>query len=172
MRRTPPTRPRRRGATTVETAVVISVALLFIFGILEYARLLYFFHVADNAAREGARYAVVHTGDGTKAGTKTDVPVFDATGQFQAPNTSVAAVVNYAMNGQQSSLSGTYNVNVSYADPNTGLAKAGSWSDAPFSGTIGVEVTGTYSFILPTFLRFSGPTLSIRVRSLMNSEAN
>jgi Flp pilus assembly protein TadG len=162
---------RRRGATAVETAVVISVALLFVFGILEYARLLYFYHVADNAAREGARYAIVHTGDGTQKGTTTDVPSFDASGRFLAPNTSVAAVVNYGMNGQQKNIAG-YTVNVYYADPNTGLSKGGSWTDAPFSGAIAVEVTGSYQFILPSFLRFSGPNLPIRVRSVMNSEAN
>jgi Flp pilus assembly protein TadG len=145
----------RSGATAVETAAVISVALLFIFGILEYSRLLYFFHVADNAAREGARYAVVHTGDGT------------TTAQVQA-------VVTAAMSGQQASLnSGTFAVNVYNADPTTGLAIASTaWTDAPFIGGVGVEVTGTYKFILPTFLRFNGPTIPIKVRSLMTSEAN
>lgn len=146
---------RRHGATAVETAVVISVALLFIFGIVEYARLVHFFHVADNAAREGARYAVVHTGDRT------------TTAQVQA-------VVTAAMSGQQGSLnSGTFTINVYNADPTTGLAiPSTAWTDAPFGGSVGVEVTGTYKFILPTFLRFSGPTIPIKVRSLMTSEAN
>ncbi len=159
MRGTPVTRPprrsTRRGAAAVETAVVISVALLFIFGILEYARLVYFFHVADNAAREGARYAVVHTGDGT------------TTAQVQA-------VVTAAMAGQQASLApGTYAVNVYNADPATGAAIPNTaWADSPFTGAIAVEVTGTYKFLLPSFLRFSGPTLPVKVRSLMTSEAN
>jgi Flp pilus assembly protein TadG len=146
---------RRPGATAVETAVVISVALLFIFGVVEYARLVYFFHVADNAAREGARYAVVHTGDGT------------STAQVQS-------VVTAAMSGQQASLnSGTFGVAVYNADPNTGTAIANTaWTDAPFGGAVGVEVTGTYKFILPTFLKFGGPTIPIKVRSLMTSEAN
>ena len=146
---------RRRGATSVETAAVISAALLFIFGILEYARLVYFFHVADNAAREGARYAVVHTGDGTTAA-------------------QVQAVVTAAMSGQQTSLnSGTFAVNVYNVDPNTGLQIANTaWTDAPFGGAVAVEVTGTYKFILPSFLNFSGPTIGVRVRSAMNSEAN
>jgi Flp pilus assembly protein TadG len=145
----------RRGATTVETAVVISIVLLFLFGIIEYARLVYFFHVADNAAREGARFAVVHTGDGT------------TTGQVQA-------VATAAMYGQQASLNpGTFSVNVYNADPATGLAISNTqWTDAPFAGAIGVEITGTYKFILPTFLRFNGPTLPVKVRSVMTSEAN
>jgi Flp pilus assembly protein TadG len=143
----------RRGATAVETAVVVSVALLFIFGILEYARLLYFFHVADNAVREGARYASVRTGDGTTSA-------------------QVAATVTAAMHGQEANVTG-YAVTVFYADTTTGSAKTGlTWTDVPFTGAIGVEVRGDYTFVLPTFLRFGGPTLPIRVRSLMNSEAN
>jgi Flp pilus assembly protein TadG len=136
-------------------AAVISIVLLFIFGIVEYARLVYFFHVADNAAREGARYAVVHTGDGTTM-------------------SQVQGVVTGAMNGQQASLSsGTYAVNVYNADPATNNPVANTvWSDSPFSGAIAVEVTGTYKFILPTLLHFAGPTVPIKVRALMTSETN
>src|SRR5947209_3394856 len=143
-----PRQQSRRGATAVETAVVISVALLFIFGILEYARLAYFFHVADNAAREGARYAVVHTGDGTTAA-------------------QVQAVVTAAMTGQQATLQpGTFAVNVFNADPTTGAAIAStSWSDSPFTGAIGVQVTGKYAFVLPSFLQFSGPTIPVNVEA-------
>jgi Flp pilus assembly protein TadG len=162
---------RRRGATTVETAVVISIALLFIFGILEYARLLYFLHVADNAAREGARYAVVHTGDGTIAGTATDTPVFDGTGRFLSPTTTVAAVVNYSMGTAKANLTG-YTVTVYNADPVTGAVAAGKWTDAPFGGAVGVQVSGTYRFILPSFLGFAAPTMSMQIKSTMTSEAN
>jgi Flp pilus assembly protein TadG len=153
--RRPSSDTRRRGATAVETAAVISLALLFIFGIIEYARLLYFFQVADNAAREGARYAIVHTGDGT------------TTAQVQA-------AVKAAMAGQEVALTpGSFVVNVYNADPNTGAAIPNtSWTEAPFAGAVAVEVNGTYSLVLPTFLRFSGPTVAIKVRSLMMSEAN
>jgi Flp pilus assembly protein TadG len=145
----------RRGATAVETAAVISVALLFLFGIIEYARMVYFFHVADNAAREGARYALVHTGDGT------------TTAQVQA-------VVTAAMSGQQASLkSGTFAVNVFNADPTSGAQLTGTnWVDSPFTGAIVVQVTGTYSFLLPSFLRFAGPTLPVNVQAMMTSETN
>ena len=166
-----PGRARRKGATTVETAVVISIALLFLFGILEYARLIYFFQVTDNAVREGCRYAVAHAGDGTIAGTATDTPVFDASGRFLSPNTSVAAVVNYTMGTAKGNLTG-YAVSVYYADPITGLPTGGKWSDAPFGAAIGVQVSGTYTFILPSFLRFSGPTMPIAVKASMSSEDN
>jgi Flp pilus assembly protein TadG len=150
-----PSQTDRRGATSVETAAVISVALLFLFGILEYARMVYFFHVTDNAAREGARYALVHTGDGT------------TTAQVQA-------VVAAAMSGQQASLqSGTFVVNVFNADPSSSAQVSGTaWTDSPFTGAIVVQVTGKYSFLLPTFLRFGGPTLPVNVQAMMTSETN
>ena len=48
-------RKRRNATTLVETAIVISVCLLFLFGIVEYGRFLMIQHLINNAAREGAR---------------------------------------------------------------------------------------------------------------------
>ncbi len=48
---------RRRGAATVEFAVVIPVLLTFILGIVEIGRLVMVAQVNTNAAREAARYA-------------------------------------------------------------------------------------------------------------------
>jgi len=169
-----PHAPRRRGATAVETALVILITLMFIFGIVEYGRLLFFFHATDNAVREGARFAVVHTGDGTTAGTTADAPVFNTDGTFKAGpnNTTVAAVVNYALGSQKGNIN-TYNVTVFDANPATGAPIAGKqWTDAPFGGSIGVKVTGTYAFILPRLLGFTSPTLTVNIQSVMNSEAN
>jgi Flp pilus assembly protein TadG len=162
---------RRRGATVIETAVVILITLMFIFGIVEYGRLLFFFHAADNAAREGARYAVVHTGDSTAAGSASDTPTFDTDGTFKAPNTTVGAVVNYVMGNQKNYMTG-FTVTVFNANPATGQPTSGAWNDAPFGGSIGVQITGTYRFIVPTLLGFSSATKAIDVRSVMNSEAN
>jgi Flp pilus assembly protein TadG len=162
---------RRRGTTVIETAVVILITLMFIMGIVEYGRLLFFYHAADNAAREGARYAVVHTGDTTAAGTASDVPTFNADGTFMAPNTSVSAVVNYVMGSQQTYMTG-FTVTVFNANPATGQPTSGAWTDAPFGGSIGVQITGTYRFIVPTLLGLSSSTKAIDVRSVMNSEAN
>src|SRR4051812_6858878 len=55
--------PSRRGATAVETAAVAVVFLMFLFGIVEYCRLVYVQQVVINAAREGARYAIVNSTD-------------------------------------------------------------------------------------------------------------
>ena len=60
---------RRSGATTVEVSVVLSVFLLFLFGIFEYCRYLMMIQITTNAARDGARYAVVNLGKGASFAT-------------------------------------------------------------------------------------------------------
>src|SRR5438105_15414016 len=56
---------KRRATTLVESAFVMSILLLFLFGILEYGRLMMTRQILDNAVREGARFAIVHTYDKT-----------------------------------------------------------------------------------------------------------
>ncbi len=53
-------RGRRLGAAAVETAVVMMPLLMFLFGVIEYGRLLMDWNVLNNAVREGCRYAVVN----------------------------------------------------------------------------------------------------------------
>jgi Flp pilus assembly protein TadG len=69
---------KRRGAAVVETAVVLNVLLLMVLGIFEYGRLVMIRQLMLNAAREGARMAVV--------GTSSNPPV--TTAQIQAAATS------------------------------------------------------------------------------------
>lgn len=52
-------RVHERGTTMVETALVMSVLLLVLFGIMDFGRLLYTYHMVENAARIGARFAIV-----------------------------------------------------------------------------------------------------------------
>jgi Flp pilus assembly protein TadG len=56
-------RSGRRGAATVETAVVMLLICMFFFAIFEYGRLLMDWNVLNNAAREGCRYALVNNTD-------------------------------------------------------------------------------------------------------------
>jgi len=53
---------RRRGAAAVEFAIVAPVFFLFVFGMVEYGRMVMVQQVLTNASREGARRAVL---DGT-----------------------------------------------------------------------------------------------------------
>lgn len=51
-------KPRQDGAVVIEFALVLLLFLMFVFGIIDFSRLLYTWQVASEATREGARYAV------------------------------------------------------------------------------------------------------------------
>src|SRR3954447_25684611 len=116
-------KPRsRKGSAIVEAALVLPIVLLFLFGVMDYCRLIFVIQVCENAAREGARYAVARTGDGT---TAADVQNY----------------VKAALAGQGSALTGL-TIDVMDVNPSTGVMVAGSsWNDAPFGGAIMVRVT-------------------------------
>ncbi len=52
-------RHHERGTVLVEFALLSTLLLMMIFGILETSRAVYTFHLVSNAARLGARYAIV-----------------------------------------------------------------------------------------------------------------
>lgn len=65
---------RRRGSAVIETAAVMIVFILILFGVVEYCRYIFLRQLVDNAAREGGRYAVVHSYDDTvEADTKAQI---------------------------------------------------------------------------------------------------
>lgn len=70
---------RRRGASAVETAMIMIPLTMLLFGVFEYGRLLLDLNVLNNAAREGCRYAVVNnTNASVAANTQTVVTNFMA----------------------------------------------------------------------------------------------
>ena len=54
----PAGRRRTRGQSMVEFALILPVLLLFIFAIIEFARIFYSWFIITNAVRTGERYAV------------------------------------------------------------------------------------------------------------------
>jgi Flp pilus assembly protein TadG len=144
---------KRSGVQLVEAALVMSICLLFIIGILEYGRLMMTKQILDNAAREGARYAVVNTNNATTA--------------------DVQNVVDTCMAGQGAQLSGyskSSNISVFMADPTTGT-NIGTWTNARFGQAIGVQITGTYQPVLPIFVFLPG-NITLTGQCLMRSEGN
>src|SRR5262245_22491279 len=140
-------RSRRRGLTLVETAIVLSLVVMVIFSIYEYGRFVMARQVVQNAAREGARLAVVSTNSLTTADIQNRVSTY-LVGQ-QLANTTIQ---------------------VYWADPATGN-NLGEWTDASFGQGIAVQVTGDYQPILPALL-FMPATIPVQVRAVMYSEAN
>ncbi len=172
-----PDQKDRRGAAVVEMAFACLLLFLFLFGIFEYCRLLFMLHVTHNAARDTARFAVVHTNGGTMpndpaAISKDDLINLVKTGQI---GSQVFGTGLCGMDGNIESL----NVEVFLVDP-AGLAQnppviqelAGSqWDDAAFGQKIAVRVTGNYRPISPGLL-FMSSTIPFQVTVMATSEAN
>jgi Flp pilus assembly protein TadG len=138
-----------RGAALLEAALVLPIALLFLLGILEYGRYLLVRQAADHACRSAARYAVVHTYDGTTADIQDEV--------------------RRLMAGLDSQIRSAA-INVYKADPTDG-SNIGTWTDAAFGETIAVQITGDYVPVAGRFL-FMPESMPFNALAMMKSEAN
>jgi Flp pilus assembly protein TadG len=79
MLRIPPTRIRRqRGQSLLETAMMIVVIFNVVFWIFELGWMMYTYSVMADAANEGVRYAIVHSG-GDTGGAQARVTTFART---------------------------------------------------------------------------------------------
>ncbi len=140
---------KRRGATTVEFAAVVSVFVLLMFGILEYAVFLYTYDVMQNAAREGARYCVCDSNDAN-----------------QVANTQ--AYVQTMMMGLDKTNT-NYACNVYLADTNGN--NIGSAPNAIFGQPICVQVSLTYKPISP-LLFLPKTSFTMQTKCCMSAESN
>lgn len=181
---------RRRGVAVVESAAVMSVFLLLLFGMFEYCRFLLVLHVTNNATREGARYAVVNV---------DKPPDFDYVDFTDASGRQFDNIQKYTT----ARMGGIHTRNIEgfrvacYAIDSTGLnqnppvvrPKAAStapsgaspdpfnntdparvpWNTAVFTEKIAVTVDGTYRPILPTFLFMPG-SISVKTTAIVGSE--
>jgi Flp pilus assembly protein TadG len=168
---------RRIAATTVEFAFVAILLFLMLAAIFEYARYLFVYHMATNAARDAARFAVVHTSGGTMPGepatiTTADVQEVWRTGVFN--NKTYGS----GMCGMENQITG-YTVNV-FAVPDASLyatppdldpAGKPAWDTAGFHQQIAVKVTGTYRPIVPNLIGMNSE-VPFSVTVLMSSESN
>jgi Flp pilus assembly protein TadG len=142
----------RRGAAAVEFAVVAVVFLMFFFGILEVSRILFVRCMMDNAAREGARFAVVTSS-------------YSSTSQIQTYTD------NYLVGMGAGNLVGytaTNNVSVFRIDPTTGNQP--DWYNAQAGDPVGVTISGTYRPITPVLL-FLPSNITLTTSAILNCEA-
>jgi len=77
---------RSRGQTLVEFAFVAPIFFFMLFAIIDFGRYVYYVQIINNAAREGARYAIVH-GDNS----------FQPTGPLPDDPKIESVVKNYAV---------------------------------------------------------------------------
>lgn len=157
-RRDPTTTRRRRprwhpraGRTAVEAAIVINVLLVLILAVYEYGRLIMVKQLADNAAREGARLAVVSTNPNSGVTTS------------QIQTTVTGFLGGQAVNN--------LNVQVYQADSTTGN-NVGAWNATPFGSNIAVQVDLDYVPVVPVQFGITPAALHITAKSTMRCEAN
>ena len=181
---------RRRGVTVVESALVLGVFLLLLFGMFEYCRFLMVLHVTNNAAREGARYAAVNLdkpsdfdyNDYNEPGTGgTTYPSIQSYTTARMGNIHVRNIEGYRVacfavdaNGlsqtppvvQPKSKTGS----APYPDPyNNTDGNRVPWNTAVFTEKVAVVVDGTYRPILPTFLMMP-QTIKVTTYAVTGSE--
>lgn len=121
----------RRGATAVETALVLIPLMMFLFGMFEYGRLLMDWNLLNNAAWEGCRFALADNQDPT---ISTDVQT---------------VVMNY-LAGRSSNFTGlTISVSgVCMSGANAGTTYTGNNVNNLGPGdVITVTVSGSYKFM-------------------------
>jgi Flp pilus assembly protein TadG len=129
---------RPHGQALVEFALVIPIFLLFIFGIIDAGRLIYTYNTVSNAARDGARVAIVNQ---SSTGTDTcDTTAATAWPTGCAIQSAIALGLTDA------------NVQVDYRDPTDTSA-----CTTPAIGCIAVvKVTGTYQALTPVIGQILG----------------
>lgn len=129
-------RNRERGATLPETAIVMSLLLVLLFGIMDFGRAVYVYSFIANAAREGARWAIVR-GQNSCANSNNTVPSCDA---------SQSAVQNY-VKGLFIGPANSADATITATWPTCTVAQNG----APNASGCIVEVSVAYNF---SFLPF------------------
>jgi Flp pilus assembly protein TadG len=154
----------RHGAAIVEMAFIVPVCLMFMFAIFEYARFVFARQVLENAARSGARVAVV---------TPTSyITTAQANAQVDAAVTQALANVplqNATWTAWQADSSGN---------------NVGAWTSTPFGQNLVVQVEGDLPLMFPTLglLWYTGSTqfikgdtpnsIHFKVKVMMRGEAN
>lgn len=182
---------RRGGATVVEVALVMSVFLMFLFGLFEYCRFLLMQHVATNAARDGARYAVVNVSRPTSFvdtdfydGAATSMSVVRYVSLRLASNDKMMKSASpTAFKDTAGNPAGTtqcqvevfpcdpaqLNLTPPQIAPKPGFPATVTWNQASFGERIAVRLTGTYVPVLPSFL-LMGSTFPMTVTVTAGSE--
>jgi Flp pilus assembly protein TadG len=141
-----------RGATILETALVLPILFAVIFGILEFGRAYNMFQTVTNAAREGARYSVAPYAAGTaNAGSLPDA------------STQVVPLVQYFLVSD----------GIVVPDGNIVVVQNCSGTAAcPAVNGLAVQYTQVTVTAPYTFAYFPFGTLNISARAVMRNENN
>ena len=162
------THARSRGQALTEFALIAPIFFLLLFALIEFGRVVYTIQMLNNAAREGARYAIVHgaasnSPSGPFPSSYGSTNSYDPTGQYV-----VGKVKQFAIAIIDSGPS-DFAVTVKWCANDGDIAACpGSYGDGDNSRNQNVIVTVNYKFKpllgmvpLPTFNLSGGSTLVI-----------
>ncbi|MDH3738406.1 MAG: pilus assembly protein [Alphaproteobacteria bacterium] len=85
----------RRGATAVEFAFAAPVLMLFTVGIIDFSMLVWSASTIENAAAEGARYAIVYGGNSEAPKSKAEIEAYTRTHAVGVPATALDVDVSW-----------------------------------------------------------------------------
>lgn len=134
---------------------MLPFCFLFIFGVFEYGRYLMYLQIVNNAAREGARYAVTHLD-----------PVVISNVTYGNADSDVTNTVNQylaglSLNSQQTQV---------YLSDTTGN-NLGTWQNAQAGNSICVKITGNYQLMVSRLL-YAATKFPITGEAVMRVENN
>ena len=153
---------RSRGQALLEFALVLPIFLSLLFLIVDFGRVVWATNSLANAAREGARYAIVHGGSasnpcpvGPSVPNVTNIPSASASCPYPSPSKQsiIDAVQAYAVAG-----GGNVSVTVCYGSGCSGSTDTAGATNA--RGTsVTVTVTSTINLVTGQFLGLGGYTM-------------
>ena len=128
-----------KGAALIEAAITVPIILLISVGIFEFGRAYQTWQVLTNAAREGARVAVLP--GATPGGATTRVRAYLTSGQLADPASATVVVTTESIDIGGGATAGASRVTVNYPysfialQPIARLIRSGSTAGAPLTMT-------------------------------------
>jgi len=126
-----------RGAAMLETALTLPLLLLIAVGIFDFGRAYQTWQVLTNAAREGARVAVLP--GATSTGARTRVQAYLTSGQIPNPTSATVVVTIESIDIGGGATAGASRVTVNYPysfialGPIARMVRSGSTAGAPLT---------------------------------------
>ncbi len=158
----------------VEFALIAPLFFLLLFSIIEFGRAVYYIQMLNNAAREGARYAIVHGGPGHErncsSGPFPATPAYAKAIVCDPNGDKVVAATKAAAIAIIDSAANAFQVQVRWCANDGDIADCpGTHGDGDNGRNQTVKVNVTYTFQpmiagvvpLPTFTMTGGSTLVI-----------
>jgi Flp pilus assembly protein TadG len=96
-------RSDRRGAMAIEFGFALPVLILITVGLIDVSMLLWSTSTIENAAAEGARYAIVHGAQAESPKTDVEIETYTRTQAVGVPATALAVDVTWQPSNQSGS---------------------------------------------------------------------